>query len=37
MTPIFVVEVDKEWRMEVYQEFTLSVDYYAEFSELVFL
>jgi hypothetical protein len=36
MTPLFVVEELGEWRMEVYEDFTLSVDYYEGFAEIVF-
>ena len=37
MTPLFTIEDYGEWRMEVYDSFILTVDYYEEVAEIVFL
>jgi hypothetical protein len=37
MTPIYVVEEPGEWRMEVYDSFILTVDYYEGFAEISFV
>jgi hypothetical protein len=36
MTPLYIVENYGEWRMEVYEDYVLSVDYYEGFAEIVF-
>jgi len=36
MTPLYVVEEPGEWMFAVYDDFTLSVDYYEGFAEIVF-
>jgi len=36
MTPLFTVEDYGEWRMEVYDEYIVTVDYYEDFAEIVF-
>ena len=35
-TPLFTIEDYGEWRMEVYDSFILTVDYYEGFAEIVF-
>ena len=37
MEPIYVVEDYGEWRMEVFEDYIISVDYYERFAEIVFL
>ena len=37
MTPLYVVEEPGEWRMEVFEDYIISVDYYERFAEIVFL
>jgi hypothetical protein len=37
MTPIYTVEEPDEWRMEVYSEYIITVDYYEDFAEIVFV
>ena len=34
--PLYTVEVDGEWRMEVYVEYVITVDYYEEVAEISF-
>ena len=34
--PLFTIEELGEWRMEVYEDFVLSVDFFEEFAETVF-
>ena len=34
--PLFVVEELSEWRMEVYDGYVLSIDYYEGFAEISF-
>ena len=34
MTPLYVVEEPGEWRMEVYEDRIISVDYYEGFAEV---
>jgi hypothetical protein len=34
--PLYTVEVDNEWRMDVYENYILTIDYYEEFAEIVF-
>jgi hypothetical protein len=36
MIPLFVVEEPGEWRMEVYEDYILTIDFYEEFAEIVF-
>jgi len=36
MTPLYVVEDYGEWRMEVYPDFVMTVDYYEEVAEISF-
>jgi len=36
MTPLYVVEDYGEWRMEVYEGFVLTIDYYEGVSEISF-
>ena len=35
--PLYTVENYGEWRMEVYEDFVLSVDFFEEFAEIVFV
>jgi len=35
--PLFVVEEPGEWLYAVYEDFTISVDYYEGFAEITFL
>ena len=35
--PLFVVEELGEWRMEVYPDFIMTVDYYEGFAEIMFV
>jgi len=37
MTPIYTVEDYGEWRMEVHEDFVLTVDYYEGFAEIMFV
>jgi hypothetical protein len=37
MEPIYIVEDYGEWRMEVFEDYIISVDYYEGFAEIVFL
>ena len=34
--PVYTVEVVGEWRMDVFEGYILTVDYYEEFAEIVF-
>ena len=34
--PVYTVEVVGEWRMDVFESYILTVDYYEEFAEIVF-
>jgi hypothetical protein len=34
--PIYTVEVTGEWRMDVFESYVLTIDYYEEFAEIVF-
>ena len=36
MEPLYTVEEYGEWRMEVYNEYIVTVDYYEGFAEIVF-
>jgi len=36
MEPLFTVEDYGEWRMEVYDEYVITVDYYEGFAEISF-
>jgi len=36
MEPLFTVEDYGEWRMEVYGEYVITVDYYEGFAEISF-
>ena len=36
MTPLYTVEEPGEWRMEVYPDFIMTIDYYEGFAEIVF-
>jgi hypothetical protein len=36
MTPLFVVEEPGEWRMEVHEDFVITVDYYEGVTEITF-
>jgi len=37
MEPLYTVEELGEWRMEVYDGYVLSIDYYEGFAEIMFL
>jgi len=34
--PLYVVEEPGEWKMEVHDDYVLSIDYYEGFAEIVF-
>jgi len=36
MEPLYTVEEYGEWRVEVYNEYIVTVDYYEGFAEIVF-
>ncbi len=36
-TPLYVVEEPGEWRMEVYDDMIVSIDYYEGLAEIVLL
>jgi hypothetical protein len=36
MTPLFTIEDYGEWRMEVFEDYVISIDYYEGFAEIVF-
>jgi len=35
--PVYAVEVVGEWRMDVFESYILTVVYYEEFAEIVFV
>jgi len=37
MTPLYTVEDYGEWRIEVYDDMIVSIDYYEGFAEIVFV
>jgi len=37
MTPLFTVEELCEWKMEVYDDMIISIDYYEGFAEITFI
>jgi hypothetical protein len=36
MTPLYVVEELGEWRMEVYEDYVISIDYHEGSAEIMF-